>query len=169
VPPKELASIPTKQKRKMTIQSALAVASLLVITISPILHAQSAALSAQVTDPSKALQGTWEGEEVGKESKGKSTMTIDGNTLRFEGPGRVEWYSATFTLSPDQTPKQLQATITDCSKSDFVGKSAMSIFKLEDGTLTLVGNRPGVPDAPKDFDGDAASRRFVFKKAQQAK
>jgi uncharacterized protein (TIGR03067 family) len=153
----------------MTIKSALAAASLSVLTIGSILHAQITAPTVQATDSSKALQGTWEGEEIGKESKGKYTMTIDGNTLRFDGPGKVEWYAATFTLSPDQAPKQLQATITDCPKAEFVGKASMAIFKIEDGKLTLVGNRPGVTDAPKDFDGDDSSRRFVFKKAEQGK
>jgi uncharacterized protein (TIGR03067 family) len=153
----------------MTIKTALAVASFPVLAIAPILHAQSTTAAAQVTNPSEALQGTWEGEEIGRESQGKWTMTIIGNSLRFDGPGKVEWYTATFTLTPDQTPKQLQATITDCPQADFVGRSSKAIYKIEDGILILVGNRPGVPDAPKDFDGDAASRRFTFKKAQPAK
>jgi uncharacterized protein (TIGR03067 family) len=153
----------------MTIKTALTIASLAVLAIAPILQAQNTAPTVQVTNPSEALQGTWEGEEIGRESQGKWTMTIIGNTLRFDGPGKTEWYSATFTLIPDETPKQLQATITDCPQADFVGRSSKAIYKIEDGILTLVGNRPGVPDAPKDFDGDAASRRFTFKKVQAAK
>jgi len=153
----------------MTIKTAFAIASLSMLAMAPILDAQNTAPVSQPTSSPELLQGIWEGEEVGKESQGKCTMTIVGNTIRFDGPNKAEWYAATFTVTPDQTPKQLQATITDCPKADFVGKSAMSIFKIEDGTLTLVGNRPGVPNAPKDFDGDAASRRFVFKKANQNK
>jgi uncharacterized protein (TIGR03067 family) len=149
----------------MTIKTALAIASLPVLAIAPILHAQSTAQAAQAPNPSDALQGTWEGEEIGRESQGKWTMTITGDTLRLDGPGKVEWYAATFTLPANQTPMQLQATITNCPQPGYVGKSSMAIYKIEDGTLTLVGNRPGVPEAPKDFDGDAASRRFVFKKA----
>jgi uncharacterized protein (TIGR03067 family) len=153
----------------MIIKTALTIASLAVLAIAPILHAQNTAPTAQTTNPSVALQGTWEGEEIGKESQGKYTMTIVGNSLRFDGPGKVEWYSATFTLSQNQDPKQMLATITDCPKADFVGKSSLAIYKIENGALTLVGNRPGYPDVPKDFDGDSNSRRFTFKKAQTPK
>jgi uncharacterized protein (TIGR03067 family) len=153
----------------MTIKTTLTIASLVVLAVAPVLHAQKTAPIAHVANPSGALQGTWEGEEIGKESVGKYTMTIAGNSLRFDGPGKVEWYSATFSLSANQDPKQMVATITDCGKADFVGKSSLAIYKIENGELTLVGNRPGYPDAPKDFDGDRNSRRFTFKKAQVAK
>ena len=43
----------------------------------------------------------------------------------------------------------------------------LSIYKLEGGTLTLVGNEPGAPAAPKTFEGEQNSRRFVFKKAHK--
>lgn len=153
----------------MTTRTALAFVSLNVLSLASLLHAENPASDSQAANPAAALQGTWEGEEIGKESKGKWTMTINGDTLRFDGPGKIEWYTATFTLNGDVIPKQMQATITDCPKSDFVGKSAWSIYKIEDGTLTMVGNRPGVTDTPKDFAGDETSRRFVFKKAQLAK
>jgi len=149
----------------MSIKTAFAIASLPVLAITPILHAQSTTQTAQAPSPADALQGTWEGEEIGGESQGKWTMTITGNTLRLDGPDKVEWYMATFTLPANQTPNQLQATITDCPQPKYVGKSSMAIYKIEDGKLTLVGNRPGVLEVPKDFDGDAASRRFVFKKS----
>ena len=153
----------------MTSKTVLAFVSLNLLAMVPILPAQNPPSGSQTASSSTDLQGTWEGEEIGKESKGKCTMTINGDTVRFEGPGKIEWYTATFKLSTDLAPKQLQATITGCPQPDFVGKSASSIYKIENGTLTLVGNRPGVPDAPKDFNGDSNSRGFVFKKAPQAK
>src|SRR5262245_18479629 len=75
----------------MIIKTALTIASLAVLAVAPVLHAQNAAPTTQVANPSDALQGTWEGEEIGKESVGKYTMTIVGNSLRFDGPGKVEW------------------------------------------------------------------------------
>ncbi len=116
-------------------------------------------------DPkSVPLQGKWEGVEAGRESDGKCTLTITGQTIHLQAANKGEWYQATFTLPADTTPQQLVATITDCPAPAFVGKSAFSIFKLEDGTLTLVGHAPGDPDAPKAFEGDATARKFVFKK-----
>jgi hypothetical protein len=61
----------------------------------------------------------------------------------------------------------LVGKITDCPQPDFIGKSALAIFKIEDGKLTLVGHKPGDPEAPKSFAGDAASRTFTFTKNPQ--
>ena len=103
---------------------------------------------------------------MGREANGKCTMTITGNSIHFQGSNKNEWYKATFTLPKGADPKQLYATITDCPAPDFVGKSSFSIYRIEEGKLTLAGYRPGSPDAPKSFEGDAESRTFVFKKAQ---
>lgn len=139
----------------MTTRTALTVAALSIFV--------------RAAEPSDELQGKWEGLEKGRESLGKCTMTIAGDTIRFDGPGKVEWYSAKFALPSDQTPKQLHATITDCPEPKFVGKLSLAIYKIEDGTLTMVGHKPGAPDVPKDFNGGEAARTFVFKKAEIAK
>jgi hypothetical protein len=39
----------------------------------------------------------------------------------------------------------------------------MTIYQVADGTLTIVGNEPGNPDAPSAF-GAANSRLFKFNK-----
>jgi hypothetical protein len=44
-----------------------------------------------------------------------------------------------------------------------------AIYKIGNGTLTLVGNKPGNPDVPKSLKGNAATRTFTFKKAQPQK
>ena len=124
---------------------------------------------AQDAASSEPLQGTWEGSESGREAKGKWTMKINGNSLRFDGPTKEEWYTANFTITADQDPRQLNATITECPEPSFVGKQAFSIFKIEDGTLTLTGHKPGHPTAPKAFTGEPSTRTFVLKKAPIAK
>ncbi|MEO7318979.1 MAG: hypothetical protein ABIZ56_08330 [Chthoniobacteraceae bacterium] len=111
------------------------------------------------------LQGSWEGTEAGRDAEGKCTLTITGNALRFQGSNKGEWYQATFEIPAGTNPAQLQGTIKDCPAKDFIGKVSLAIFKIEDGTLTLVGHAPGDPNAPKGFDGDATARTFVFKKA----
>ena len=135
-----------------------------------LIRAQNASTAAQTaTEQSQLLQGSWEGVEVGREAEGKCTMTITGNSIDFQGSNKDEWYRTIFTLPLATDPKQLRATITDCPQPDYVGKVALSIFKIEDGTLTLVGHAPGAPEAPQTFDGDKTSRSFVFKKAQSQK
>ena len=115
------------------------------------------------------LQGKWEGVEAGRDASGKCTLTISGNAIHFEGASKTEWYKATFTVELDTDPKQLHAIIKECSVPDVVGKSAHAIYKIENGTVTLVGHPPGAPAAPKSFEGDDTSRSFTFKKVKTAK
>jgi uncharacterized protein (TIGR03067 family) len=112
------------------------------------------------------LQGKWEGVEVGREAAGKCTLTINGDTIRFEGANKDEWYKTSFEIPDGAEPRQLRATITECPNRDFVGKTACSIYCLTKDTLTLVGHAPGVPNAPKSLDGDQDSRKFIFKKVE---
>jgi uncharacterized protein (TIGR03067 family) len=151
----------------MIIKTVLAAASLSLLICAPFLRAQNT-LPDQSSNPSDDLQGTWQGEELGNESGGTWTMTIMGTNFRVDGPGKREWYAATMTLAPNDSPKQLQLTFSESPEPDMVGRSSKLIYKIEGGTLTIVGNPPGVPYAPKDFNGDAHGRRFVFKRARQA-
>lgn len=148
--------------------TALAVTGLSLFTPSRPVLAQDGAvrLRSQPVAESQPLQGSWEGVEVGRESGGKCTITIDGDSIRFQGSNKDEWYKAKFALDLKSEPKQLRATITDCGFRDYVGKVAVAIFKVEEKTLTLVGHEPGVSDTPKTFEGDNSSRSFVFKKVQ---
>jgi hypothetical protein len=117
-----------------------------------------------ISKGSKELVGAWEGVEVGRESAGNNTVTITADTIHFHGADSREWYKAKYLIPAGKTPKQLIAKIIDCPAPDFIGKTSFAIFKVENGTLTLVGHPPGAPDAPKSFKGDATSRTFVFKK-----
>ena len=110
---------------------------------------------------SVALQGTWSGSEVGAETQGSPSLTVNGTTLEFHGANPQEWYKATFTLQEDTTPKQLEAVVTECPFPKYVGKTAHAIYKIEDGKLTLTGNEPGNPAVPASFDAQGA-RQIVF-------
>jgi uncharacterized protein (TIGR03067 family) len=113
-----------------------------------------------------ALQGKWEGVEVGRENDGKCTITIEGTSIYFQGGRQGEWYKATLTLPAGTDPKQLLGVITDCPSQEAIGKTAPAIYKVEEGKLTIVGHKPGTEGAPKSFDGDDNSRTFVLKKVQ---
>ena len=71
----------------------------------------------------------------------------------------------TFTLREDTNPKQWVGIVTECAAPEAVGKKCYAIYKIEDGTLTITGNAPGVSDIPSAFDAPG-SREFVFKHDQ---
>jgi uncharacterized protein (TIGR03067 family) len=132
---------------KMIIKTALTIAALSTFMPCALIRAQDAS---GITQPAAAqtqpLQGSWEGVQVGQESAGKYTITFTDNSLHFQGPKVDDKYKATFTLPSGTAPQQLHATITDSSDPDDIGRVVSAIFKIEDGTLTLVryGGKPPI-------------------------
>ncbi len=109
---------------------------------------------------------------VGHEAAGKISITITGNSLHFERLGTSQWFETTFTLPAGTYPQQLHATIKDCEEPcDDVGKVVFSIFKIEDGTLTLAGIQASSVEPPKTFGEipgieDSRIFRYTLKKVQ---
>jgi hypothetical protein len=94
---------------------------------------------------------------VGHEPEGKYTITITGNSLHFQGPKAEDRYKATFTLPGGTFPQQLHATITESTDPDDVGRVVFAIFKIENGTLTLVRygrNPPMIFEGHQDYRYD---------------
>lgn len=150
---------------KRTLLLATACTALWITAPPTLLRADEAKPAASANPQLDALQGKWEGVEIGHENDGKCTLTIQGNTVKFQGWNQGEWYEGTFQLPPNVSPLQLEATIKDCPAPQMVGKSACAIYKIENGTLTLSGNRPGLPEVPKTFEASGEVRTFTFKKA----
>lgn len=100
----------------------------------------------QMAEDLRSLQGYWEGQGPG----GECSVTISGNSLNFRARPDF-WYETTFTIPAGTDPRQLHATIIKDSsqKQRDIGKVVVSLFKIEDGMLTL-----GVID---DFEGPLAS------------
>ena len=137
---------------KMTINTALAITALSTLMPCVLIRAQDPSTSSKPTaEQTQPLQGLWEGVEVGREAEGKCTMTITGNSIHFQGSNTNEWYKTTYTLPAGTDPQQLRATITGCPQPDYIGKVGLSIFKIEDGTLTLVGHEPGCAGRPENL------------------
>jgi uncharacterized protein (TIGR03067 family) len=118
------------------------------------------------------LQGTWEGVMVGQEKNGNITITIAGNSLHFHRDTNF-WFETTFTLPVRTDPKRLQATIKDCApgQENSVGKVVGAIFKIEDGTLTLVAIGDGDEDTPKSFEATEGKglSRYELRQVQSQK
>ncbi len=109
------------------------------------------------------LQGIWIGHEVGHEN-GKCTFTVSGNNIEFRGAHPKEWYKATFTLDEETEPKSGDFLIKECPAPKYVGKLARVIYKIENNTLTLAGNEPGVNAKPTSFKRSVTRRVFVLTK-----
>ena len=110
----------------------------------------------------KPLQGYWEGEGAG----GKCSITITGNSLHYRAG--TNWFETTFTLPAGTDPRQLHATIKDCSPptNNSVGKMVFAIFKIEDGTLTLAEDDMS-DEPPKTFSTNSSC--YHLKKVQPQK
>jgi uncharacterized protein (TIGR03067 family) len=153
---------------KHLILTGLALVAFTIVAPIPSSLAQNAAApAAPALDPAKQLQGAWEGVEKGREDLGKCTLTITDKGIHFQGANPQEWYKGTFTLPAGTDPQQLIGTIAECGHPDFVGKNAISIYKIDGDTLTIAGKHPGSPDAPKTLDGEEGTRTFILKKVQK--
>jgi hypothetical protein len=117
---------------------------------------------APLAEELRPLQGHWEGEGAG----GKCTITILGNSLVYTNSGG--WFKTTFTLPAGVEPRQLHATIKECSppSKDSIGAVVFALFKIEDGTL-LLGTYGESAKPPKSLE--ATSDRYTVKKVQPQK
>ena len=109
------------------------------------------------------LQGNWVGEELGGE-KGQCRMSVEGDTIKFQGVLGQDWYVGTLTLNPITNPKQALVQIADCGIRQYVNKTTRAIYKLEGKKLAVAAREPGNEAVPTTFERDPASqtRAFVF-------
>jgi len=96
----------------------------------------------------------------------KPELSRENPNQQFQGSNKDEWYKGDFLLDSEADPKRLRTVIRDCPQAGYLSKWAFAIYKLEEGKLTVVGHAPGVEQAPESFAGDATSRTFIFKKAE---
>jgi uncharacterized protein (TIGR03067 family) len=109
-----------------------------------------------------ALQGSWNGRELGASPDTPRHVVFTGTQFDYRGGDADDWGKGTFVLREDTNPKQLLITLSDCGPKQYVGKTCCMIYQLEDGTLTAAASEPGNP-APTSFDAPGA-RRMVFRK-----
>ena len=114
----------------------------------------------------KSLQGYWQGEGPAD----NISISITGNSLNYYARPD-HWFKTTFTLPAGTDPQQLRATIKESGEKPpkSVGEVVNSIFKIDDGTLTLAS--PSTPHAkpPKGFVDDAIGGLDVVRKVQSQK
>jgi uncharacterized protein (TIGR03067 family) len=108
------------------------------------------------------LEGLWKGQDVTPGQEASVTLAFTGHNLEFHAADPGTWLKGTFTLSEDTNPKRLVGTITECPSSEFIGLKVYSIYKLENGALTLAGYPPGIPTFPPSFDAPGCNH-LIFK------
>ena len=108
---------------------------------------------------------------VGQENA-NITITISSNSLHFHRDASF-WFKTTFTQPAGTGPKQLHATIKDTApgQESSVGKVVVAIYKIEDGTLTLVPLGDDGEETPKSFEAaeDKKLTRYELRKGQPQK
>ncbi len=142
-----------KMKRTVAILSLLSLALLSGAVGCSTLHNSDAT----------ALQGTWNGREIGASPETPRQLMISGQHIEYHGANPDDWGKGTYTLREDTQPKQLLIVLTECGSPKYIGKTACVIYKIEGNTLTAAANEPGDPAAPSSFDASGA-RQMVFQK-----
>jgi len=118
--------------------------------------------TAQKTDKGSELNGTW----VGTDAAGYGdewTFVISKGKVEVKGPESA-FYSGTVTLNTGTNPKQAEFKIEKCSLPEYVGETALSIYKLEGNKLTLAASEPGSINRPAFFDSTGGVMLFSLTK-----
>ena len=91
-------------------------------------------------------------------------MTIEGDTIKFQGAQQQEWYVGKLTLIPKANPKQAMLMIESCAYPKYVNETARAIYKLEGKSLMMAHNVPGKDTVPTAFAPNPAAqtRAFIF-------
>ena len=120
----------------------------------------------QTTPELERLQGYWQGEGPA----GNMSITITGNSLNYYARPDF-WFKTTFTLPVGTDPKQLRAIIKECGGEPPkpIGEAVVSIYKIEDGTLTIASPGSHNAKAPKSFEDEAIGGMFAVRNVQPQK
>ena len=103
------------------------------------------------------FQGKWKGRILDANPEDACSFVMSGHHFEFRHADTNVWYKGTFTLREDTTPKQYIAVITECPFPQYVGKTSLAIYRVQDGAILLTGNEPGKP-VPASFDAPDAAR-----------
>jgi uncharacterized protein (TIGR03067 family) len=153
---------------KMTLRRALGFTVLFLLMPCLLLCLQAADSTNQSTAVElQRLQGQWEGVELGPTLGRTISITITGNSLRFQKAAN-EWHEGTFTLAAGTNPQQLRFTMKGSSVPELIGEVVLAIFKIEDGGLTLLPLAGDAGEPAKGFE-DKESTRYELRKVQPQK
>ena len=108
------------------------------------------------------LDGTWVGTADGDYS-GQWTFVISNGKVEIKGPDSI-FYSGTVMLNTKTNPRQADFKINNCSQWEYVGETALGIYKLNGNKLTLVASEPGSMSRPGYFESGGGAMLFPLTK-----
>jgi uncharacterized protein (TIGR02145 family)/uncharacterized protein (TIGR03067 family) len=108
------------------------------------------------------LEGTW--TEIGTTG---ITWTFTNNAFDIHILSDSVWEKGTFSLNTSVNPKQIDFTMTELPDSQYIGKVALGIYKLESGILTIAVNALGKTTRPSGFSADSNGIITLSRQATQ--
>lgn len=102
------------------------------------------------------LEGTWTGNEIDG-LHDICTITFQGNRVSYMGSAN---YGGTFAVNDTLNPRTLTLLVDSCSYPQYIGLSVLSIYKIEEDSLTWAGNIPGSTEQPVSFIPTGTVRVF---------
>ena len=112
--------------------------------------------------PGADFEGTWVGIEQGRDAGGWTWTFADGQA-DVVGPGE-EAYKGTYTVDATTEPAQVDFTITECAREEYVGLTSLGIYKIEQGKLMLAAAEPGSSERAFAFELGGGGRFWVLEK-----
>ena len=107
------------------------------------------------------LEGTWVGYADGK-PPADWTLTIQGNQYKLIREESGIWHSGQIKLNNNCVFKKIDFNITNASILAHRGKMSLGIYKIEEGTLTIMASKPGRLTRPLTFNSFEDALVFIF-------
>jgi len=107
------------------------------------------------------LEGTWVGFTDGK-SPADWSLTIKGDQYALIREDSNLWYRGQIKLNSNCVLKKIDFEITDASNRAYNGKTTLGIYRIEEGTLTIVAGNPGGQLRPLSFDEIEKTVVYIF-------
>ncbi|MGQ7868332.1 PKD domain-containing protein [Sunxiuqinia sp. sy24] len=115
-------------------------------------------------DDVNELDGVWRGYEVGTDTEWE--MNFAGNEFGYIAGGH-EVYSGYYAVNTSNEVRQLIATVTSSSLSQYIEKDAYAIYKFNgENSIILAANKPGSDTYPADFSTGNGTRIFNLTKQE---
>ena len=98
------------------------------------------------------LEGEWISAVTGLDM----TVAFSGDHFSVTAPTPNYWYKGTFKLDTDADPKKIDLAIKEAGIPQYIGRTSLGIYKIEEDILTMTINQPGAPNYPSSFKSSGA-------------
>jgi len=107
------------------------------------------------------LEGEWISTVPGQDM----VFTFSEKKFSIKSPSvQNYWYQGTFTLNTKTDPKRVDLAIKEGGIPQYINRTSLGIYKIENSALTLALKQPGAPDYPPSFETTSGAIVFKLKK-----